>query len=102
MKIPQSFVLMSQTIEVQFDDESCHTQNALGYCDFNHNKIILSKTVKEDDKITKLPKTKIEQTFFHELAHILLYLMGENKLSVNEKFVDVLGSLIYQFNITKK
>lgn len=102
MKIPKSFILMGQPIEVVFDNELCHSHNALGYCDYNHNKIVLSKTVIENTKTTRLPKAKIEQCFFHELAHMLLYLMGEEKLGGNEKFVDVLGSLIYQFNITKK
>lgn len=39
--------------------------------------------------------SKMEQTFFHELTHAVLHLMG-HRLAHNEAFVDQFASLMHQ------
>ena len=43
-----------------------------------------------------------QHTFFHELAHALLWASTKPKLSENEDFVDSLGALLHQYEQTKK
>ena len=38
----------------------------------------------------------MEHTFYHELTHAILALMGQDKLGADEAFVDLLGGLIQQ------
>lgn len=43
----------------------------------------------------------VEHTFYHELAHALLWASTKPKLSDNEEFVDSLGALLHQFMQTQ-
>lgn len=43
-----------------------------------------------------------EATFYHELAHALLWVTTKPKLSNNEDFVESLGSAIHQFMLTRQ
>jgi hypothetical protein len=56
--------------------------------------------------LVRLAKDKAQQstehTFYHELAHALLWASTKPKLSDNEKFVDSLGALLHQYEQTKK
>jgi predicted SprT family Zn-dependent metalloprotease len=38
----------------------------------------------------------LEQTFFHELTHVILEMAGKEKLSADEAFVDLMASLWHQ------
>lgn len=108
MKVPEGFTLLGQTISVVFDDEFCAKKNWLGAADYDHNRIVLAQHVLVENKRKKgkvwkkLPKEKIEQTFYHELTHFILHLMNEAKLRDSEKFVDLLGAIMYEFIKTKK
>jgi len=44
----------------------------------------------------------ITQTFFHELSHMYMALMGKHDLFADEMFVDQLGCLMAQFEATKR
>lgn len=41
-------------------------------------------------------KCLTEQTYYHELMHWMLFIMGEDELKSNEQFVDMLSHFIYQ------
>lgn len=43
-----------------------------------------------------------DATFYHELAHALLYVSTRPKLSKDEDFVESLGSALHQFMLTRK
>ena len=99
MKIPKSFKLAGQTIRVQFESKIRGSKRdngseveVIGLAEYDANRIRLQKTA--GGKI--MPQDKIEQAFMHELIHHLLSVMGENKLSGNEKFVDTFASLLHQ------
>lgn len=49
----------------------------------------------------KLKKSVVIQTFWHEWAHCLLWVMGHRDWT-NEKVVDPMGHLLKQFNDTAK
>lgn len=51
---------------------------------------------------TAATKESVEHTFYHELAHALLWTTTKPKLSDNEAFVDSLGAALHQFMQTKK
>lgn len=43
-----------------------------------------------------------EATFFHELTHAILFTMGENELSENERFIEGFANLLHQYVKTVK
>lgn len=44
----------------------------------------------------------MEQTLYHEISHCILDNMGYTKLSSDEKFVDLLGSMLHQMIKTSR
>lgn len=98
MQIPSSFTLLGRRINVIFDNDKMDKLGFLGQADPDFNKIYLANKHKEEI----LPKEVIAHNFCHEAVHHILSLMGEEKLTANEKFVDLLGGLIHQMLITSK
>ena len=98
MKIPKKLKLFGQTINVEFVDNLINDRDAVGLAIYRENKILLQKNVDG----TKITKEMMEQTFIHEVTHFIIYLMGENELQNNEKFIDILSSLFHQFLITSE
>lgn len=43
-----------------------------------------------------------ERVFYHELTHLILFHLGQNKANKDEKFVDGFASLLHQFLKTRK
>jgi len=99
VRIPKSFKLFNSTITVKYANEFCIKNNALGMCDVDHLSIVLANTSPEG-KIYK--NDVILDTLYHEKVHMILKTMGENKLSSNEKFVDIFGKLLRQSDETAK
>ncbi len=91
--IPKTFKLFNQTIKVIFKRNLIDKEECFGYWDYKKNTIFLQKSTRKHI----LNKEQIEQTFIHEACHSFLDLMGEHKLSENEKFVSTLSNLIHQF-----
>lgn len=50
----------------------------------------------------ELAEDVLLHSFFHELAHFMLIMMGEHELNANEDFVDLLGGFLHQWWKTKK
>ena len=49
-----------------------------------------------------LAASVVEHTFYHELAHCLLYYAGRDDLSKDEQLVDIIGGLLAQYEATKR
>lgn len=89
MKLPKSFECFARKIKV----ESVPGYKENGEYFPNDDLIRLDSS---------LDKDKIEDNFFHELAHVFMDVMGKNELYEDEVFCEVLGNLICQFLRTKK
>jgi len=93
MLIPARFKLFNQTIKVVYSRTLIDKQQAFGMWDEKKNTIYLQQSTRKH----KLTREQIESTFCHEVTHACLDLMGEHKLSENERFVSGFSQLIHQF-----
>lgn len=99
MKIPKSFQLLGQTIRVVFRPEKFteHDGNT-GFASYRLNEIQLCPSTETHPLTDK----QIEQVFWHELTHFVLYHSGaaysgkEDYMHKEEGFVDLVGSLLHQ------
>lgn len=92
--IPKSFKLVNRTYQVKpYPDGLSEELKRLGDCDRNAGCIRLD---------TRENTENLEHTFYHELAHALLFTTTKPKLSENEDFVDSLGAAMHQFMQTRK
>jgi hypothetical protein len=98
MKIPKSFKLAGQTIDVEMSSSLTRTDDVDGQYYPMVNKIVI-----QDNK-DGCPRTKdqLGHTFCHELTHAILNTMGEKKLFEDERFVDLFAHFLYQSIKTKK
>ena len=93
MRIPTSFKLVNRTYSVEeMPEEIAEAGHMMGDC--NRSKALIRVQIDNNDNA--------EHTFYHELAHALLYATTKPKLSDNEEFVDSLGAAIHQFIQTKR
>ena len=93
MKIPKEIQIIGQTIKTKLKkDLGKDYEDSFGTWDQNTSTVDLRKSTKKDP----IAKEVMEQTYIHELTHASLELMGEPKLSLNEKFVTSLSQIIYQ------
>ena len=90
--IPKSFKLFGSTIKVVFDNDRLNELKLYGQCDYGLSKIFLAETQERKE----LSPDKIKDTFYHEKVHMILDTMGEDKLSSDEKFVDIFSKLLRQ------
>lgn len=97
-KIPKSFLLFGNDISVIYDEDKVRELEALAACDSDLNRIMWTD---KGDK-GKLPKDFINQTFLHELVHMILFKLGEKELARNEKLVDLTAQALYQYFKTAK
>lgn len=97
--IPEKFKLSGKTIKVIVDDDYCQQENCLGEADFTERLITLSSYDSGIKK--KLSKKEKEQTFFHELVHMILDSMGKDRLKYDEDFVDTFAMRLHEYERTK-
>lgn len=95
MDIPKSFWLHGQKIDVSYDDTLCAKDNERGTVYPGYNKIILQPSIKGEPQ----PASWIEQAFWHEAVHAILYHM-ESEKNDDEKFVNLFGNLLHQLLTT--
>ena len=83
MNIPKNFKVGGMDYEVVFEDKLFTDDGLalLGMCDYYKNQIII------DDKIQNAQR--VEQTFFHELAHAILYEQGINLQNMGLSYNDM-------------
>lgn len=91
--IPKYFYLFGEKIKVSQVNQIDRGKK-FGECDFNKNIIRIAKTeINQDQR---------ESTFHHELMHMILYHLGYEELSNDEKLVDHLGKALHQVAKTSK
>ena len=91
--IPKYFYIFGEKIKVSFLKAIKNKEgDAYGVWLETENKIKLAKTVFKKP----LEQDQMEQTYFHELTHVILDSIGEPNLSENEIFVDKFSKALYQ------
>ena len=91
MRLPKQFKLGGMVVTIEVNNDILH-DNALGQAFPNENKILLA--IK--DRQTEFPKTKVEQTLYHEILHMVLDSLGYHELSSDEKFIQSVSLLLHQ------
>ena len=99
--IPKEFTLFGHKYSVIIKQDLFETESCYGQADDDLKQIILQdvgevkKIYKEDGKTVEkkmmITNEILVETFFHEIAHIMLDAAGETKLSGNEQFVNIIG-----------
>lgn len=89
-KYPKSFTLGAVEWKVT---EQEHLPSAMGATYSQEAKVALLSSLN--------PLIK-EQTFYHELVHCILYMMGKPTDQHDEAFVDGFATFLHQFEKTKK
>ena len=92
--IPKSFKLVNRSYKVKTLPKEL-ADELRRYGDSNRGGAIIRLDTRE-------PKENLEHTFYHELAHALLWTTTKPKLSRNEDFVDSLGAALHQYMTTRK
>lgn len=87
MIIPETFWIFQHQITVIVDNELHVNESCWGKCNNVKKQIVIDG---------KLPQDYQEQTFLHELFHMILDFLNENELSKNETLVNNMSELFYQ------
>jgi hypothetical protein len=115
-RIPKEFTLFGHRYSVVMDDDLFDKENCYGLADDDLKLMRLQKKkrVAKWDGVNPKKKKKVFiditdevviETFYHELSHIILDAMGEDKLSHNEKLVNTMGKAfleIYLYSVYEK
>ena len=91
--VPKQFSLGGIEVVVVEDKDLVSRKKCIGEAQYAEQKILIDHSVTPDDSIN--------QAFYHELTHWILYMMSEHDLRQNEKFVDTFAHFLYQFEKTK-
>ena len=97
MKIPKSFKIFGQIITVEIDSDLSNKDDLQGRADYRNNKIILLP-----DGIAGRTKEQLEQTYWHETLHHILYQLCYHKLNADNEFVDRIANAIHQVITTSE
>lgn len=88
MPIPRQFKLGGLTIQVIIDNTLTEKLGVVGKTEYISQVIVLDRT--------HAPDETVEQSFWHELIHWILFVMHEHELRENEKFVDLFATFLHQ------
>jgi hypothetical protein len=114
-KIPEKFVLFGHTYTVALDPDLYEKEACYGLADEDYKIIRLQskKTLTCSREITNIAgETKtvdvyfdltdemLVETFFHEVIHIILSAVGQNELSENEMFVNIVAKAVLEVYLT--
>ena len=88
--IPETFQLLGHTYTVKLIPAADwpYDQDVYGWSDKEERWIHICDEPRA--------RSTVEHTFFHELAHHMLWCLGRDSLSDDETFVDLLGGLLHQ------
>jgi hypothetical protein len=94
--IPKRGMLHGQVIEVSTDKGmgAMRSINGETQPDYNYLKVQPATTG------NPRPQTQVEQTYLHELVHLIFYHAGLIELYKDEQTVDLIASLLHQFLAT--
>jgi len=90
-KLPKSFAVGAQTINVVINNALAH-ENILGQCDSVKNLIEISEVFRGE----ALVADQIEDSFYHELTHLLFEKVGRLDLSSDEGLVINFSLVLHQ------
>ena len=92
MNIPKKFKLMGHEINVKFVEDLANEHESVGAAVYRQDEIRLQPSINGNPRSENL----IVHNFLHELIHFILYMMEEDKLRDDEKFVGVFSGLLHQ------
>ncbi len=92
MKIPDKFMLMGREIEVRWRDDLADREDASGNASWRRGRIELQGSCVGHE----IARGYIEQSYLHELTHLILLAMGQEEVSEDEDFVDMFSNLLHQ------
>lgn len=98
INIPEQFTLLGKKIRVIIDNDYCQENGFVGEADFTEKVITLCDTIYGK----KLKKAEKEQTYYHELVHMILDSMKRHNLKYNEDFVEEFSQRLYEYEKTKQ
>lgn len=90
--IPERLMLHGQVVAVIKDKLLMTQQGNRGECRYDYNEIRLQP----ETEGVPTPRGKLEQSFFHELYHQILFHAGADELAKNEEHVDLVSNLLHQ------
>lgn len=91
--IPKNFKCIGFDINVRYSKEPMEDR---GYEYFDRQEIVIAPESED------YPRQQVEQSFLHEVTHFILDCMEQEKLSKDEKFVNLFSSLLYQALTTQE
>ncbi len=101
IRIPKEFTLFGHKYKVVVSSSLFDTTSCYGLADDDTKVIEIQDTREvikrsEEDGVTSeyrffITNETMIETFFHELTHAILDALGEEELSNNEKFVNMMG-----------
>lgn len=86
MVIPKKVEIFGKIYKIILVDNLLEKEKYYGIISYNNQNIKLDKN---------LPENLLNQTFMHEIIHMILEEIGEKDLN-NEKFVDLFSNALYQ------
>ena len=86
--IPATFEMGGLTIRVVEDATLFKTKKAVGSSRYDRQLIVLDPGITE--------KEMLEQLFFHELIHWILFMMGDDEKQKDEEWINLFSHFLYQ------
>jgi len=71
----------------------CDDGMALGTADYTMNRILLAT---KNEEGMKIPKSTIDETFLHELAHWIFYFAGTEEMRSDEPLTDRVANVLHE------
>lgn len=110
VRIPKEFVLFGHKYNVAFEDDLLEKTGCYGYTDddlkiirlqkLGDAKLIRTEENKTIEVIVPVTENVVIETFFHELVHTMLDSSGEDTLSENERFVNIMGKCLLEIYLS--
>ena len=88
LNIPRHIELGGIVVTVELDATLHRDKGMIGEARYSEQKIVVDPNVAAEDTT--------EQAYWHELIHWILFIMNEDELRNNEKFIDIFAHLLYQ------
>lgn len=87
MELPKQVTIAGIDVEIVLNNNLIKSEKLVGSVDYEEQKIYLDPNVGDDILL---------QTYFHELIHYILYVMGKHEMREDEEFTEAFSQLLYQ------
>ena len=98
MEIPTTFEIFGEKIKVKIVKKLNFNESAVGMT--YHRKGLIE--IQDSTEAWPISKDSMEQTFFHELMHLVLKKLSYDELSSDENFAERMGNALQQVFKTMK